>query len=143
MVSIGFDYAHYCGCLEVRNKHVNVLLVTQIVTAREKVLDLQLVVKHAKGPQILAQAGLGSELTIIGEMIVPLVPTHVLESALLVRDVISNVELLDFASMLNELPSKLKHATADIRLNSNNLTDYRLRLRLVLCLVGLLFLNNL
>ena len=76
-------------------------------------------------------------------MIVPLVPTHVLESALLVRDVISNVELLDFASMLNELPSKLKHATADIRLNSNNLTDYRLRLRLVLCLVGLLFLNNL
>jgi hypothetical protein len=34
-------------------------------------------------------------------MVVPLVPTHVLKSALLVRDVISNVEGLGFSGLLD------------------------------------------
>ncbi len=68
-------------------------------------------------------------------MVVPLVPTHVLKGALLVRDVISNVEGLDFPSLLDELPPKFQHGPSDVRLDRNDLAHNGLRLGL-----GLLFL---
>ena len=101
MLRIALDDAHDGCSLEVPDEGVHVLLVTQVVASGEEVLDLQLVVEHAERPEVLTQTSLGRQLAVVREMVVPLVPTHVLKSALLVRDVISNVEGLGFSGLLD------------------------------------------
>lgn len=128
MLRIALDDAHDGCSLEVPDEGVHVLLVTQVVASGEEVLDLQLVVEHAERPEVLTQTSLGRQLAVVGEMVVPLVPTHVLKSTLLVRDVISNVEGLGFCGLLDEQPPKFQHGPSDVGLDRNDLADNGVRL---------------
>jgi hypothetical protein len=105
MFSIHLDYTHY-GCdLEIRDKHLHVLLITQIIASWEKVLDLELVVKHAEGPKVFTQTGLGSQLSIVWEMVVPLIGSHVFQSSLFICYVIANVKREGLSGGVDQEPA--------------------------------------
>lgn len=141
MLRVALDDAHDgCG-LEVPDEGVHVLLVAQVVAPGEEVLDLQLVVQHAEGPQVLTQPCLCRQFAIVGEVVVPLVPSHVLKGTLLVRDVISDVEVLGFRGLLDKLPPKFQHGPPDVRLDRNDLADNRVRLGLRLLFLLLYLLH--
>ena len=67
-------------------------LIAEVVAPWEEPLDLQLVIKHAVMPEVLAEARLRRQLAVVRKVIVPLGRLELVLVALLVGNVESNVE---------------------------------------------------
>ena len=80
--------------LKVTDKLVHIFLVTQVVASWEEGVDLKLVVKRALVPQVLAETSLSSKLSVVWEMIVPLLVCEFVQIAFFIRDIELDVEAL-------------------------------------------------
>jgi hypothetical protein len=93
MLAILLDYAQNCCLLKIVDELIDVFLVAQVITPWKEILYLKFVIKQAIVPQVLAKTGLGSQLTVIRKMVVPLLVLHLVNGPLFVSYVILDVKV--------------------------------------------------
>ena len=92
MHSVLFYYTKDSSHLEILYEVIDVLLVAQIVASWEKSFYLEFIVQEALVPEVFTESSLRCELTIVREVIVPLLRVKPIMSALFVGDIVFDVK---------------------------------------------------
>ncbi len=101
--------------MKVIHELLNVFLLTQVITPWKEILDLEFVIQQAIVPKIFAETGFCGQLSVIREVIVPLLAMHLIYRALLVSYVILEVKVSGVRPTGHtEIPTELLHATLHV-----------------------------
>lgn len=93
MFAVLFNYAQNRSQLKVIHKLLYVFLVAQVIAPRKEILDLEFVIQQAIVPKVFAEAGFRGQLTVVREVIVPLLAMHLIYRALFISYVILYVKV--------------------------------------------------
>ncbi len=143
MLTVHLDNAQYGALLEVYGEGVSLFLIAQVVAPWKECLNSKLLFIETLLPEVFTETSLCGKLSIVREVIVPLIWLQMVMRALLISDVKPDVIVYGIrprhGNMAEFKPAQLLQSSLVIRLNRLRMRDYKVllhflahRLRLLL-----------